>query len=182
MDLKEWQPILATVAAAFSAAAAVFSAIAATRSANTARETRKAAIEASRRATLLEIASVASSVVLETSKVEAVANSYERAYGHAATHAGAFGGSQHQNERVYVQSCRDEAIAARKKAELFSNGATTLLHAPSDDVDRVLLQQRALFKTIEAMRIALDEKLKNTRLDIQGHLNRQVASFAGARQ
>jgi len=158
MFLATLQDIAVAVAAVVSAIGGCAGALAAFRSARSASEAALSAKESAHRATLREISSTASTIVLEVARVRARAIELDAAYQTATAFSGSFGHSAYEERRRNAAAFSERASTFGEGAALFTGGARSLAQALPEELDRVLLRLIENLATVRALHDEVDRK------------------------
>ena len=148
-DSTDW---LSAISALVSAAGGAFAARAAFLSARSARDAQRAADDAERRASLREIAVLASAVVVEAQRVSNLAAQLKLGYQAMGAFSGSTGNSGIAQRITEVEKKEHEVQALAEDSRLFSEGARSLAQSSIEDIDRVHTRQAAAQKRAVAIR------------------------------
>ncbi|MES9994076.1 MAG: hypothetical protein ABW098_19160 [Candidatus Thiodiazotropha sp.] len=129
--------IASVIAAVVSAVGGCAAAIAAFRSADSARLTAKAAYESSRRESLREISSLATTIETEIIAARSVAGELNAEYRTAEILAGTTNNSSIERMRSTTNALAEKASSFSNNAQPFAGGAIVLNQAPPDEIHRV---------------------------------------------
>jgi hypothetical protein len=132
--------IASVIAAVVSAVGGCTAAIAAFRSADSARLTAKAAYEASRRESLREVSSLATTIETEIIAAHSVAGELNGEYTTAEILAGTTDNSNIEKMRNATNALAERVSSFSDNAKPFAKGAIVLQQAPPDEIHRVLVR------------------------------------------
>ena len=132
--------IASVIAAVISAVGGCAAAIAAFRSADSARLTAKAAYEASRRESLREVSSLATTIETEIIAAHSVAGELIAEYRTAEILAGTTDNRAIERMRSSTNALAERMPSLSDNAKPFAGGATVLHQAPPDEIHRVLVR------------------------------------------
>lgn len=144
--------IVSATAAVVSAIGGAFAAWAAFRSAGSARVAQQAAADSERRASLRQIATTASEVLIEAQRVESRGHDLKSAYRSLFVIAGSGGGSRQALYDTAVDEKLKEAQGLADSAKVFSSSPRSLEDAPPDEIDRVQLKLSTALTKVRALR------------------------------
>jgi hypothetical protein len=146
------------VASVVAAIGGAFAAVAAFRSAASAREAAKSAKEMEHRSLLREISGAATAVRVAATGVASRGTELHVEYQAAEAFSGSFDHSSFKLLRAEAEALVSKAQSLIPNAELFSNGAKSLLQAPAEELDRVHVKLSEDLLLLHAIREELDRK------------------------
>lgn len=150
--------LVSLVAAVVSAIGGAFAARAAFLSARSARETQLAADDAERRATRRDLGRTAAEVIIDCGRVERLRQALKSEYGSLAIFNGGYGDARMQIKFDEIDGLAAEAEVLKKDAALFFDGAASLLDAPVEEIDRVLLRQQTALTRVQSLRVDFERE------------------------
>lgn len=151
--------LVSAVAAVVSAIGGALAAWAAYRSADSARASQRATEEAERRASLRQVAATCGEIITEAKCVETRGNRTKLAYNTLAVFSGSIGNSAITIRLNEVDAKVQRSADLAKHAKLFVDGASALVQAPSEELDRVQLRESIALVEVRALREELDLEL-----------------------
>lgn len=150
--------LLSLAAAAVSAVGGAFAAWAAFRSAGSAREAQAAAARAERRAALRRVSETAGLVIVEAERIQARGPQLKLSYRSLFTLSG---GANNSRLPLYLDAVDEKSkktAALAADAKLFAGGATSLIDASLEDIDRVHIRLSDSVVTTRGIREDLERE------------------------